>query len=94
MQSFAARGCRLSCNQLQHSAPKLCQQLPAEHNLVGRGAKLALMEHSPGASLFDIMEDCKRRIIGDTLEKCGLNKAAAADHLDAEPEDQAVEYRD
>jgi DNA-binding NtrC family response regulator len=50
--------------------------------MVGRGAKLALMEHRPDASLFDIMEDCERRIITDMLEKCGWNQTEAADQFD------------
>ena len=50
-------------------------------NLVGRGAKLALMEHRPDASLFEIMEDCERRIITDMLEKCGWNQTEAADQF-------------
>ncbi len=45
------------------------------------GNKLATMEHRPDASLFDIMEDCERRIIGDMLEKCGGNQTEAADHF-------------
>jgi DNA-binding NtrC family response regulator len=43
--------------------------------------KLATMEHRPDASLFDIMEDCERRIISDMLEKCGWNQTEAADHF-------------
>ncbi len=50
-------------------------------NLIGSGTKLALMEHRPDASLFDIMEDCERRIIGDMLEKCGWNQTEAADRF-------------
>jgi DNA-binding NtrC family response regulator len=50
-------------------------------NMVGRGAKLALMEHRPDASLFDIMEDCERRIITDMLEKCAWNQTEAADQF-------------
>jgi DNA-binding NtrC family response regulator len=50
-------------------------------NLVGRGAKLALMEHHADASLFEIMEDCERRIITDMLEKCGWNQTEAADQF-------------
>src|SRR3974390_3440066 len=53
--------------------------LPDE--MVGRGAKLALMEHRPDASLFEIMEDCERRIITDMLEKSGWNQTEAADQL-------------
>jgi len=50
-------------------------------NLVGRGAKLALMEHHADASLFEIMEDCERRIITEMLEKCGWNQTEAADQF-------------
>jgi DNA-binding NtrC family response regulator len=50
-------------------------------NMVGRGAKLAMMEHQPNASLSDIMEDCERRIITDMLEKCGWNQTEAADQF-------------
>ena len=53
--------------------------LPDE--MVGRGSKLALMEHRPDASLFEIMEDCERRIISDMLEKSGWNQTEAADHF-------------
>ena len=53
--------------------------LPDE--MVGRGAKLALMEHRPDASLFEIMEDCERRIITDMLEKSGWNQTEAADQF-------------
>jgi DNA-binding NtrC family response regulator len=53
--------------------------LPDE--MVGRGAKLALMDHRPDASLFEIMEDCERRIIIDMLEKCGWSQTEAADHF-------------
>jgi DNA-binding NtrC family response regulator len=48
-------------------------------NVVGRGGKLALGEHRPDASLFEIMEDCERRIITDMLEKSGWNQTEAAD---------------
>jgi len=50
-------------------------------NLVGRGAKLALMEHPANASLFEIMEDCERRIITDMLEKSGWNQTEAAEQF-------------
>jgi DNA-binding NtrC family response regulator len=50
-------------------------------NLVGRGARLAFMEHPVDASLFEIMEDCERRIITDMLEKCGWNQTEAADQF-------------
>jgi DNA-binding NtrC family response regulator len=50
-------------------------------NMVGRGSKLAMMEHRPDASLFEIMEDCERRIISDMLEKSGWNQTEAADRF-------------
>lgn len=50
-------------------------------NLVGRGAKLALIDHGVDASLFEIMEDCERRIITEMLEKCGWNQTEAADQF-------------
>jgi DNA-binding NtrC family response regulator len=50
-------------------------------NMVGRGSKLALMEHRPDASLFEIMEDCERHIISDMLEKSGWNQTEAADRF-------------
>src|SRR5215472_10979127 len=53
--------------------------LPDE--MIGRGAKLALMEHRPDASLFEIMEDCERRIITDMLEKSGWNQTEAAEQF-------------
>jgi DNA-binding NtrC family response regulator len=50
-------------------------------NMVGRGTKLALMDHSPDASLFEIMEDCERRIITDMMEKSGWSQTEAADRF-------------
>jgi transcriptional regulator with GAF, ATPase, and Fis domain len=40
-----------------------------------------LIEHRPGASPFEIMEDCERRSISDMLEKSGWNQTAAADRF-------------
>ncbi len=50
-------------------------------NIAGRAVRLALMEHRPDASLFEIMEDCERRIISDMLEKCNWNQTEAADRF-------------
>ena len=50
-------------------------------NLIGRGSKFAIMEQRPDASLFEIIEDCERRIISDMLEKCGWNQTEAADRF-------------
>jgi DNA-binding NtrC family response regulator len=51
-------------------------------HIAGRGTTLpALGEHRPDASLFDIMEDCERRIIVDMLEKCAWNQTDAAERF-------------
>jgi len=50
-------------------------------NIGGRAARLALMDHSPDATLFEIMEACERRIISDMLEKCNWNQTEAADRF-------------
>jgi len=50
--------------------------------ITGRGSSaLPVMEHRPDASLFDILEDCERRIITDMLEKCGWNQTEAAERF-------------
>ena len=49
--------------------------------IVGRGSSMPVMEHRPDASLFDILEDCERRIITDMLEKCGWNQTEAAERF-------------
>jgi DNA-binding NtrC family response regulator len=49
--------------------------------LVGRGTTLPVMDHRPDASLFDILEDCERRIIIDMLEKCNWNQTEAAERF-------------
>ena len=66
--------------------------------LVGRGSRFAVMDHAPDASLFEIIEDCERRIISDILEKCGWKQNRSRRPLphptfDPQPEDQATEYR-
>jgi len=48
---------------------------------VGRGTPVPRMDSDPGASLFEIMEDCERRIIIDMLEKCGWNQTEAAERF-------------
>ena len=49
--------------------------------MVGRGTAFPVMEHRPDASLFDILEDCERRIITDMLEKCNWNQTEAAERF-------------
>src|SRR5512142_125366 len=46
--------------------------------LVGRNSTLSMIGSRPDASLFDIMEDAERRIIGEMLEKCAWNQTEAA----------------
>jgi DNA-binding NtrC family response regulator len=50
-------------------------------NVIGRGSQFAMMEQRPDASLFEIIEDCERRVISDMLEKCGWNQTEAADRF-------------
>jgi DNA-binding NtrC family response regulator len=50
-------------------------------HIVGRGTPVPRLEADSGASLFDIMEDCERRIIIDMLEKCGWNQTEAAERF-------------
>ncbi len=53
--------------------------LPDDVN--GRGSSLSFVETRPDASLFEIMEDCERRIITDMLEKVGWNQTEAAERF-------------
>jgi len=62
------------------SNPEVGVDLLPDH-IAGRGTVLPVMEHRPDASLFDIMEDCERRIIIDMLEKCGWNQTEAAERF-------------
>jgi DNA-binding NtrC family response regulator len=49
--------------------------------IAGRGTPFPVLEHRPDASLFDILEDCERRIITDMLEKCNWNQTEAAERF-------------
>ncbi len=62
------------------STPDVGIDLLPDH-VVGRGTPVPRFEADPGASLFDIMEDCERRIIIDMLEKCGWNQTEAAERF-------------
>ena len=53
--------------------------LPA--HILSRGPAMPWIEHRPGASLFEIVEDCERRIIADMLDKCGWNQTEAAERF-------------
>jgi len=49
-------------------------------HIVGRGSG-KMLEHRPDASLFEMVEDCERRLIVDMLEKCNWNQTEAADRF-------------
>ncbi len=42
---------------------------------------MPVMSTNPDASLFDIMEECERRIIIDMLERCAWNQTDAAERF-------------
>src|SRR5215472_4854359 len=46
-----------------------------------RGISAALLEHRPDASLFEILEDCERRVIIDMLERSSWNQTEAAERF-------------
>src|ERR1700760_620497 len=50
-------------------------------HIVGRGSEGKMLEHRPDASLFEIVEDCERRLIVNMLEKCGWNQTDAAERF-------------
>jgi DNA-binding NtrC family response regulator len=50
-------------------------------SVVGRAPIADLLEERPDASLFDIMEECERRIIINMLEKCNWNQTDAAERF-------------
>jgi len=50
-------------------------------HLTGSSYSSSLLEHSPDASLFDIMEDIERRIIIDKMERCNGNQTEAAEQF-------------
>ncbi len=50
-------------------------------DIVGRGDTLPLITDKPDASLFEIVEDCERRVIAAMLERCGWNQTEAAERF-------------
>ncbi|HWZ82099.1 MAG TPA: sigma-54 dependent transcriptional regulator [Terriglobales bacterium] len=62
------------------SGTEITPDLLPDH-IAGRGTPVPMMDTDPAASLFDIMEDCERRIIMDMLEKCGWNQTEAAERF-------------
>jgi DNA-binding NtrC family response regulator len=49
--------------------------------IVGRGSPARILEHRSDASLFEIVEDCERRLIVDMLERCNWNQTDAAERF-------------
>jgi DNA-binding NtrC family response regulator len=62
------------------SGPTIGLDLLPDH-VTGRNSGSPMFEARPDASLFDIVEDCERRIITDMLEKCGWNQTDAAERF-------------
>jgi DNA-binding NtrC family response regulator len=62
------------------SGAEVGPELLPDH-IAGRGTPFPVIEHRPDASLFDIVEDCERRIITDMLEKCTWNQTEAAERF-------------
>src|SRR5512140_963506 len=60
--------------------PNITVDLLPDH-ISGRNSSLPVMSTNPDASLFDIMEECERRIIIDMLERCGWNQTDAAERF-------------
>jgi len=50
-------------------------------NVTGRDAAARVFDAAPDASLFDIVEDCERRIIVRMLERCNWNQTETADRF-------------
>lgn len=50
-------------------------------SILGDNSMPVLTPDSSNASLFDIMEDCERRVIVTMLEKCGWNQTEAAERF-------------
>jgi DNA-binding NtrC family response regulator len=62
------------------SGPMITVELLPDQ-IVGRGNGLQMLEHRPDASLFELVEECERRLIVDMLEKCNSNQTDAAERF-------------
>jgi transcriptional regulator with GAF, ATPase, and Fis domain len=62
------------------NGPTVGIELIPDH-IVGRGSEGKMFEHRPDASLFEIVEDCERRLIVNMLEKCSWNQTDAAERF-------------
>jgi DNA-binding NtrC family response regulator len=50
-------------------------------HIANRQELIPLMDHTSDASLFDILEECERRILVSMLEKCNWNQTEAAERF-------------
>jgi len=62
------------------SAPEIGLELLPDQ-IIGRSSLLPLIESHGELSLFDMMEECERRIIVDMLEKCSWNQTETAERF-------------
>ena len=62
------------------NGPAVGIELIPDH-IVGRSSEGKMFEHRPDASLFEIVEDCERRLIVGMLEKCNWNQTDAAERF-------------
>ena len=62
------------------SGPEIGPDLLPDY-IAGRGALLPVIESRADASLFDMMEECERRLIADMLEKCSWNQTETAERF-------------
>src|SRR6476646_3109796 len=62
------------------NGPTVGIELIPDH-IVGRGSEGKMFEHRPDASLFEIVEDCERRLIVSMLAKCGWNQTDATERF-------------
>jgi DNA-binding NtrC family response regulator len=62
------------------NGPTVGIELIPDH-IVGRSSEGKMFEHRPDASLFEIVEDCERRLIVGMLEKCNWNQTDAAERF-------------
>ena len=62
------------------TGPNIGRELLPEH-IARRGLGLPVLDHRTDASLFDILEDCERRVIADMLERCNWNQTETAEHF-------------
>jgi DNA-binding NtrC family response regulator len=62
------------------AGPTVALELLPDH-IAGRGVGLQGLEPNPDSTLFEIVEECERRIIVDMLDKCNGNQTEAAERF-------------